>query len=103
MLSVFLIGIGLSMDALAVSVANGLTLRNFRIRHALWMGAYFGFFQFLMPLIGSFLAGTVSGYVSALGPYISFFLLLFIGGGQIWEQLPATARQLLTSCPTDGS
>jgi putative Mn2+ efflux pump MntP len=87
MLSVFLIGIGLSMDALAVSVANGLTLRNFRIRHALWMGAYFGFFQFLMPLIGSFLAGTVSGYVSALGPYISFFLLLFIGGRMIWDSL----------------
>jgi putative Mn2+ efflux pump MntP len=87
MLSVLLIGVSLSMDAFAISVTNGLTLRNFRLRHALWIGAYFGFFQFMMPLAGCYLAGTVSGFVEALGPYISFFLLSFIGGKMIWDSL----------------
>lgn len=87
MLSILLIGVGLSMDAFAISVANGLTLRNFCWRDALLMGLYFGGFQFVMPLIGSFLGSTVSGYVSAYGPYISFFLLVFIGGRMLFGAL----------------
>jgi putative Mn2+ efflux pump MntP len=87
MLSILLIGISLSMDALAISVTNGLTLRDFTFRHALWMGLYFGGFQFLMPLVGCLLGSTVSGYVSAFGPYISFFLLAFIGGKMLFDGL----------------
>ena len=87
MLEVLLIGVSLSMDALAISVANGVTLKNFNLRHALWMGLYFGFFQFLMPLLGCLLGSTVSRYVSAVGPYISFALLAFIGGRMLWEGL----------------
>ena len=87
MFSILLIGISLSMDAFAISVTNGLTLKNFNIRHALWMGLYFGGFQFLMPLIGCFLGSTVSGYVSAVGPYISFALLAFIGGKMLFDAL----------------
>lgn len=87
MLSIFLIGVSLSMDAFAVSVANGLTLRPFRLRYALWMGIYFGLFQFLMPLLGYLLGSTVSRYVEALGPYISFFLLAFIGGKMLFDAL----------------
>ena len=85
MLSILLIGISLSMDAFAISVANGLTLKNFNIRHALWMGLYFGGFQFLMPLIGYFLGSTVSHYVDRFGPYISFALLAFIGGKMLLD------------------
>ena len=87
MVYILLIGVSLSMDAFAVSVTNGLTLRDFRPAHALWMGLYFGFFQFLMPLIGCLLGGTVSGYVSAVGPYISFALLAFIGGKMLLDSL----------------
>ena len=87
MLSILLIGVSLSMDAFAISVTNGLTLKPFRLRHALWMGLYFGGFQFLMPLIGCFLGSTVSGYVTALGPYISFALLAFIGGKMLLDSL----------------
>lgn len=87
MLSILLIGVGLSMDAFAVSVANGLALRNFSWKHALLMGLYFGGFQFLMPVIGYVLGSTVSGYVSAYAPYISFFLLAFIGGKMLVESL----------------
>ena len=85
MLSILLIGISLSMDAFAISVANGLTLKNFHIRHALWMALYFGGFQFLMPLIGYFLGSTVSHYVDRFGPYISFALLAFIGGKMLLD------------------
>ena len=85
MLSILLIGVSLSMDAFAISVTNGLTLKDFNWRHALWMGIYFGGFQFLMPLLGCFLGSTVSRYVTALGPYISFFLLAFIGGKMLWD------------------
>lgn len=84
MLSIALIGTSLSMDAFAISLTNGLTAGGSRLRHILLPALYFGGFQFLMPLLGSFLAGTVSGYVSSLGPYISFLLLGFIGGKMLW-------------------
>ena len=93
MFSIFLIGVSLSMDALAISITNGLTLRNFSVRHALWMGLYFGFFQFMMPLLGYFLGSTISHYVSAFGPYISFFLLAFIGGRMIIETVRPTGEE----------
>ena len=85
LLSILLIGISLSMDAFAVSVTNGLTLKNFKLRHALWMGLYFGGFQFLMPLLGCLLGSTVSHYIMRFGPYISFLLLGFIGGKMLIE------------------
>lgn len=79
MLNILLIGAGLSMDAFAVSVANGLAIPGYKCRHAAVTAAYFGFFQGLMPLLGWLLGSTVSGLISAWGPYISFFLLAFIG------------------------
>ncbi len=85
MLSVILIGISLSMDAFAVSVTNGIAMRPFKTSYALWHGLYFGAFQFLMPLAGYILGSTVSGYVTAVGPYVSFALLAFIGGKMILE------------------
>ena len=87
MLSILLIGVSLSMDAFAVSVTNGLTLKNFRLSHAIWMGLYFGGFQFLMPLLGFLLGSTVSRYIMRFGPYISFALLAFIGGKMLLESL----------------
>ena len=85
MLSVILIGISLSMDAFAVSVTNGIAMRPFKTGYALWHGLYFGAFQFLMPLAGYILGSTVSGYITAIGPYVSFALLAFIGGKMILE------------------
>ena len=57
MLFAILTGLSLSMDAFAISVTNGMTMKGFRFRHAVVMALYFGAFQFLMPLAGSFLAG----------------------------------------------
>lgn len=93
MLSILLIGISLSMDAFAISVTNGLTLKDFNWRHALWMGIYFGGFQFLMPLVGCFLGSTVSTYVSAYGPYISFAMLALIGGKMLVDAIRGTDEE----------
>lgn len=87
MLDILLIGVGLSMDAFAVSVTNGLTIPGYRCKHAAITAAYFGFFQGLMPLLGYLLGSTVSGVISAWGPYISFFLLAFIGVKMIAESV----------------
>ena len=85
MLSVLLIGVSLSMDAFAVALTNGLTVRDFRLRHGLWLGLYFGAAQWLMPRLGYALGSTVAGYVRSVSPYVSFFLLGFLGGKMLWE------------------
>ena len=85
MLYAILTGVSLSMDAFAVSLTNGMTMKGFRFRHALIVAGYFGLFQFLMPLVGSFLAGTVADYIAKVGPVISFVLLASIGGKMLVE------------------
>ena len=75
-----LVGASLSVDAFAVTVGEGLACPKNRMRNALKHSLYFGFFQGLMPLIGFYLAGTVSGKIMSIGPYISFFMLAFVGG-----------------------
>ena len=99
MLSILLIGVGLSMDAFAVSVTSGLTVKGFGPKHAALLGIYFGVFQFLMPLIGYLLGSTVSSFVSDYAPYISFFLLAFVGIKMLVEAISggeaAVCTQLL--------
>ena len=104
MFSVFLIGVSLSMDAFAISVANGMGLsaprgdcRGPLLRAALWMGLYFGCFQFLMPVLGFFLGSGVSRYVEAFGPYISFFLLAFIGGKMLLDGIKGEGEEAMAS------
>ena len=75
-----LLGASLSVDAFAVTVGEGLSSSQNRLKNALKNSMYFGLFQALMPLIGFYLAGTVSGKIMSLGPYISFFMLAFVGG-----------------------
>lgn len=93
MLSILLIGVALSMDALAVSVTSGMTVRNFGKREAAILGLYFGGFQALMPFLGCILGSTVSGLISRWGPYVSFALLVFIGVKMIIEALHPDGEQ----------
>lgn len=87
-LSVVLIAFGLSMDAVAVSVAAGLTLSRQKrpiLPTALRGALTFGAFQTAMPLIG-FAAGSVfSAWLSAVDHWVAFALLAFIGGKMIYE------------------
>ena len=87
-MNIFLIltyAISLSMDAFAVSICKGISLGKPKLKDALIVGAYFGVFQGLMPLIGYFLANSFSNYIEAFDHWIAFVLLIFIGGKMIWE------------------
>lgn len=86
--SILLIGAGLSMDAFAVSVCKGLALgERYRLSHSLKAGAYFGFFQALMPLLGYCLGSAFSEYVEKYSPFLSFALLAFVGGKMLYEAI----------------
>ena len=86
-LELFLIAVGLSMDAFAVSVCKGLATRQLRWRHYLIIGAWFGGFQALMPSIGYLLGSTFESYITAVDHWVAFFLLCLIGGSMVKEAL----------------
>lgn len=80
-----LLAVGLSMDAFAVSVCKGLSVRSLRPRHAIITGAYFGGFQALMPLIGWLLGRQFEGLIKSIDHWIAFGLLAVIGANMIRE------------------
>lgn len=84
-LALFLLAVGLSMDAFAVSVCKGLAMQKVNFRSAAVCGAWFGGFQALMPLIGYLLGSRFERYVDAVAPWIAFVLLALIGGNMIRE------------------
>ena len=89
-LELFLIGIGLSMDAFAVSICKGLSVPKMKLGHAVTCGIYFGGFQALMPLIGWFCVHTIAEYFHVFEkfiPWIALILLLFIGGKMLIESI----------------
>ena len=86
-LELFLLAIGLSMDAFAVSVCKGLAMQKVTFRNAAICGVWFGGFQALMPFIGYLLGAGFEKYINAVAPWIAFVLLALIGGNMIREAL----------------
>ncbi len=84
-IELFLIGVGLSMDAFAVSICKGLAMEKVNKKQAVVIGLYFGGFQALMPLIGWFLGIRFQKYITSIDHWIAFILLVFIGGKMILE------------------
>lgn len=84
-LELFVIAVGLSMDAFAVSVCKGLSLGKINKKHMCIAGAWFGGFQGLMPLIGYFLGSTFSDMITKWDHWIAFILLAIIGGNMVKE------------------
>lgn len=82
-LEIFLIGIGLSMDAFAVSVCKGLSIGKTKIKHLTIIGLYFGGFQALMPLIGFFLGKQFEYIITNIDHWIVFGLLVIIGANML--------------------
>jgi len=82
---IFLIGIGLAMDAFAVSICKGLSTRQLKIKHAFICGGYFGVFQGMMPLIGYFLGVQFKDKIESIDHWIAFILLFLIGFNMIKE------------------
>lgn len=81
----FLIAVGLSMDAFAVSICKGLSVKKLSPKHVLLVGVYFGGFQFLMPVIGYLLGFRFEHLITNIDHWIAFVLLAFIGGNMIKE------------------
>lgn len=81
------IAIALSMDAFAVSVCKGLSVKQVKLSHALTAGLYFGGFQSLMPLIGYLLGSQFESLITSIDHWIAFVLLGIIGVNMIREAL----------------
>ena len=87
LVTIVLISIGLAMDAFAVSICKGLSMKKLDMKKALIIGLYFGLFQGMMPIIGYLLGKNFSDVVDVVDHWIAFILLGFIGGKMIKESL----------------
>ena len=81
----FLIAVGLSMDAFAVSVCKGLGMKRINFKVAVVLALFFGGFQALMPVIGWALGSQFLRLISPIDHWIAFILLAIIGGKMLWE------------------
>ena len=93
----FIIAVGLSMDAFAVSVCKGLSVQKMSLGHALICGVYFGGFQALMPAIGYLLGSQFEAMITQIDHWIAFVLLAVIGGNMIKESRECEAEKLDSS------
>ncbi|MBQ9196949.1 MAG: manganese efflux pump [Clostridia bacterium] len=87
LIELILLAVGLSMDAFSVAVCKGLALRRVRPRHMIIVGAWFGGFQALMPLIGYFVGERFAERIARYDHWIILILLSFIGINMIREAL----------------
>lgn len=85
LLELFILAVGLSMDAFAVAICKGLATENVKLKHSVITGAWFGGFQALMPLLGFILGATFEKYVTKIDHWIAFILLGAIGANMIKE------------------
>jgi len=85
LLELLLIALGLSMDAFAVSLCKGMSMRKRSPHRSAVIALFFGGFQAAMPLIGWFLGKQFERYITAVDHWIAFGLLVFIGGKMIYE------------------
>ena len=91
---IILIAIGLSMDAFAVSITLGLSVKKPKIKEILIPGIYFGFFQALMPLIGYFVGIYFANKIQNSDHWIAFLLLGFIGGKMIKDSFSKEEKKV---------
>lgn len=93
-LELFILAVGLSMDAFAVSVCKGLAMKKITLKKSFIVGLYFGIFQAGMPLIGYFLGSAFSEKISSIDHWIAFALLSLIGVSMIKEALSKDEEEL---------
>lgn len=82
---ILLISIGLAMDAFAVSICKGLSMKKMNWKKAIIIGLWFGIFQAGMPILGYFLGATFEQFITNIDHWIAFILLGIIGGKMIKE------------------
>ena len=87
LISLFLIAVGLSMDACAVAICKGLAMQKSSFKKSMLVGFWFGSFQALMPAIGYLLGSQFEKYIVNIDHWVAFILLGIIGGNMIKEAL----------------
>ena len=85
LVELFLVAVGLSMDAFAVAICKGLGMKRLQVRQAAVIALFFGGFQALMPVIGWALGSQLAPIVMPVDHWIAFGLLALIGGKMIWD------------------
>ena len=98
----FVLAVGLAMDAFAVSICKGLSIRRLKLGHCLVVGLWFGAFQALMPTLGYFLGSTFAQLVQSIDHWVAFVLLLIIGGNMIREALEGDEEEVSPSLAAPG-
>lgn len=86
-IELFLIGVGLSMDAFAVAICKGLGMKRLNMKQALVIGLFFGGFQALMPFVGWALGSQFQDLISPIDHWVAFILLAIIGGKMLVEAI----------------
>jgi len=97
----FIIAVGLSMDACAVSVCKGLSVQKMKLSHAVTCGLYFGGFQGLMPLIGYLLGSQFEEMIVSIDHWIAFILLGIIGFNMVKESREEECEACSLDCSFD--
>lgn len=86
-------GVGLSMDAFAVSICKGLSMKKIIVWQLFIIALFFGLFQCLMPILGYFLCVQFESYIVSFDHWIAFALLSFIGGKMIFEAVKEKRKE----------
>jgi manganese efflux pump family protein len=97
------IAVGLAMDAFAVSIAVGLTLKQVSFRQTFRLSYHFGLFQALMPIVGWAAGRSIAGWISPIDHWVAFGLLAGIGGHMIYEAVKDEEREGEPKDPTKGA
>jgi putative Mn2+ efflux pump MntP len=82
---IIILAVGLSMDAFAAALCQGLCMKKLNLKHAAVVALFFGGFQALMPLIGWFLGKQFEVYITSVDHWLAFALLCFLGGKMMYE------------------
>ena len=98
LLNLFLIAVGLSMDAFAVSVCKGLAMEKAPLKKAAIAGVWFGSFQALMPLLGYLLGNRFEKYITHIDHWITFGLLALIGANMVKEAFSKRRKKPAAPC-----
>lgn len=85
MIQYLFISLALAADAFSVSVSGGAGIKKPSLQNTLLISGYFGFFQFIMPIIGWYAGTSFQQYITSFDHWFAFILLAFIGGKMIWE------------------
>lgn len=87
LISTILIAIALAMDAFSVSLTKGFTQKHLKTNQIFYYGLFFGFFQFMMPILGFYFGALINEFIASIASIVGFILLLAIGLNMIRESL----------------